>query len=72
MIAAGDLASELERRYAGWSDGIGAEILDGGLSLADIGERVVAGGVEPHPRSGGQERLENLVNRHIWSVDRER
>jgi xylose isomerase len=71
LLEAGDLSDEKERRYAGWSDGIGAEIL-GGMSLADIEARVAAGGIDPRPRSGGQERLENVVNRRIWSADRER
>ena len=57
------------RRYAGWSQGIGAQILGGGLSLAEIEARVVNEGIEPRPRSGGQERLENVVNQGIWSVD---
>ena len=72
LLTAGDLAAERERRYAGWSDGLGAEILDGRLSLSEIEERVVAEGIEPRPRSGGQERLENLVNHRIWSADRDR
>jgi xylose isomerase len=70
LLEAGDLAGERERRYAGWSSGLGAEILDGGMSLDEIEARVAAGGIEPRPRSGGQERLENVVNRRIWSVDR--
>jgi xylose isomerase len=72
LIDAGDLAGELERRYAGWSDGLGAEMLGGGLALADIEARVVEDGIEPRPRSGGQERLENVVNQRIWSADRDR
>ena len=71
-MSAGDLAGEVDRRYAGWSEGLGAEILAGGLSLPDIEARVVDGGIEPMPRSGGQERLENLVNQRIWSADRDR
>ncbi len=72
LLEAGDLADEKERRYAGWSAGLGAEMLDGGLSLDDIEARVAAGGIDPRPRSGGQERLENVVNQRIWSTDRGR
>jgi hypothetical protein len=32
----------------------------------------VADGIEPVPVSGGQERLEGLVNRAIWQADRAR
>ena len=72
LLDAGDLVSEKEQRYAGWSAGLGAEILGGGLSLDDIEARVAAGSIDPQPRSGGQERLENAVNRRIWSADRDR
>ena len=72
LVESNDLAGEAERRYAGWADGLGAEMLGGKLTLADIEARVVGGGIDPRPRSGGQERLENVVNRRIWSVDRTR
>ena len=48
---------------------LGREILDGSVSLEELEGRV-ADGIEPKPVSGGQERLENLVNRHIWQADR--
>jgi xylose isomerase len=70
MVEAGDLQRERDERYAGWTDGLGTEIL-GGASLVDLEARVAEGGIDPRPRSGGQERLENLVNQRIWAVDRE-
>jgi xylose isomerase len=66
MIEAGDLARLRDERYAGWATGLGPEILGGKQSLADL-ESLVAGGIDPRPVSGRQERLENLVNRHIWN-----
>ena len=72
LLEAGDLSDEKERRYAGWSDGLGAEMLGGSLSLAEIETRVVDAAIDPRPRSGGQERLENIVNQRIWSADRDR
>jgi xylose isomerase len=72
LLEAEDLVGERDRRYAGWTGGLGAEMLDGGLSLEDIEARVATGAIDPRPRSGGQERLENLVNRRIWSADRGR
>jgi xylose isomerase len=71
LLGAGDLERERERRYAGWAEGLGAEII-GGASLSDLEGRVADGAIEPRPRSGGQERLENLVNQRIWAADRER
>jgi xylose isomerase len=70
MIADGELAAEVETRYAGWSGPLGMAILDGHESLASLEAQVVAGAIDPKPVSGGQERLENLVNRHIWMADR--
>ena len=55
-------------RYAGWDTGLGAEILGGGLSLEALEARVVEGGIDPQPVSGGQEQLENAVNQRIWSA----
>ncbi len=66
LLEDGNLEAERDARYAGWGDGLGAEILDGQHSLADLEERVAAGGIDPAPVSGGQERLENLVNRTLW------
>ena len=63
MIERGDLARLVAERYAGWDGALGRDILDGRLSFADLERRVLERGVEPQPRSGQQERLENLVNR---------
>ena len=70
LVERGDLAAGVEERYAGWGGDLGAAILGGGLSLADLEARVAAGEVDPAPRSGGQERLENVVNRSVWSAGR--
>ena len=34
-------------------------------TLEDAAARVTAEGLEPQPKSGGQERLENLWNRYV-------
>ena len=36
----------------------------------DARASVFAGDIDPRPVSGAQERLESLVNRHIWAADR--
>jgi xylose isomerase len=71
LLQAGDLDRAVEERYAGWGTGLGAEILGGGVTLEDLAARVAAEEIEPAPRSGGQERLENVVNQRVWAVDRE-
>jgi xylose isomerase len=59
-----DLDAERNARYAGWDTQFGSDLLDGKFTLAALRER--AGTVpSPQPVSGGQERLENLVARHI-------
>jgi len=65
MLEDGKLQTFVSDRYAGWDGGLGKDILGGGLSLADLSERVVDGAIEPKPRSGRQEMLENLVNRYL-------
>lgn len=66
LIEDGELEASRNRRYAGWESGLGADILAGNHSLTDLEEQVAAGKIDPAPVSGGQERLENLVNRTLW------
>ncbi len=64
MLADGSLERLRDERYAGW-DSEGARALLANATLEDCEERVLSKGIEPEPRSGRQERLENLVNRFI-------
>ena len=68
LLAADSVLAELDAnrdaRYAGWDGDLGRSILDGTTSLASLHDRA-AGAGEPVRVSGGQERLENLVARHI-------
>ena len=41
-----------DARYAGWDGALGAAILDGSLSLADLEARVADGEIDPAPRVG--------------------
>ncbi len=50
-------------RYAGWTSDRAQAMLAGNLEAAAA--RVTAEGLEPEPKSGRQERLENLWNRFI-------
>ena len=61
------IAVPLNRRYAGWENGVGAGILSGSETLDSLEARVMAGEIDPRPVSGRQELLENRVNRVIWS-----
>ena len=55
----------VEERYAGWNSAEGKAMLSGKRSLAEIAGRVEKDGVNPKPRSGGQEYLENVINRYV-------
>ena len=66
LMEDGALEAARDARYAGWDGALGTDILAGNLSLADLEARVVSGEIDPTPVSGGQERLENLINRTLW------
>ena len=66
LLEDGALEAARDARYAGWEGALGTDILAGNLSLADLEARVVSGEIDPTPVSGGQERLENLINRTLW------
>ena len=42
--------------------------MKGEIDLAALADQAVADGLDPQPVSGRQERLENEVNRIIWST----
>ena len=63
LIEDGTLAALVEQRYAGWGAPLGRAILAGEHGLDDLAALVAERRLEPVPRSGRQEMLENLVNR---------
>jgi xylose isomerase len=63
IIKDGSLQKFVDDRYAGWSGGLGKDILAGKKSLDDLAEYVAGKKLNPQPKSGRQEYLENLVNR---------
>ena len=65
MLADGRLQRFVDERYAGWDGALGREILAGRQSLEDLAGHVLANDIEPHPRSGRQEMLENWVSRFV-------
>jgi xylose isomerase len=65
MVEDGQLATFIKERYAGWDAGLGRDILAGRKSLADLAELVRERRLDPRPRSGRQEMLENIVNRFV-------
>jgi xylose isomerase len=65
MIEDGRLKAEVDTRYAKWDEPKNQAMLQGKESLADIAGRVLSENIDPKPRSGRQEFLENLLNTYI-------
>ncbi len=63
MIEDGGLSDALDARYAGWQSPEAKAMLTSDLST--IAQRVLNENIEPEPRSGKQEILENYVNRFV-------
>ena len=63
MLTDGKLEAARDERYAGWDAPEGRALM--GMDLAGIEAMVAAKGINPQPKSGRQERLENLVNRYL-------
>ncbi len=63
MIEDGGLQQALDQRYSGWQSDNATRMMDS--SLDEIFDRVIADNIDPQPRSGRQEILENYVNRFV-------
>jgi len=63
LVETDELALHVKQRYAAWDADVGRGILAGKHSLADLATLARQRGIDPQPRSGRQEMLENLVNR---------
>ncbi|SER71739.1 D-xylose isomerase [Tranquillimonas rosea] len=63
MIEDGTLEAWRAERYAGWDTDSARQMLQS--DLASIDKRVRDEDLRPEPRSGRQERLENIVNRFV-------
>ena len=63
MLEDGQLEAARTERYASWDSAEGQALLHS--DLEQISARVEAEDINPEPKSGRQERLENLVNRFL-------
>jgi xylose isomerase len=64
LIEDGKYDAFLAERYAGWDKAEAAAMLAPGATLEGIAQRAADQGLDPKPRSGRQEWLENLLNRY--------
>ncbi|MGF7159930.1 xylose isomerase [Rhodoligotrophos appendicifer] len=65
MVEDKALSSLVGARYAGWRGEEAQAILAGKRTLEEIAAHVTAWAVEPQPRSGKQEYLENIISRYV-------
>jgi len=68
LVDDGTLASNRAERYAGWEGPAGQAILDPSTTLASLADAAESADRRPQPVSGRQERLENEVNRVLWTA----
>jgi xylose isomerase len=62
LFEEGPLAGAVKERYAGWCTAENQAMLNGKLTLEAIAAKAESEDLDPAPRSGRQERLENLVS----------
>ncbi len=65
MLEDGALSKPLSERYAKWDNPEAQKMLRGDYSLEEITARVERENINPEPKSGRQELLENIVNRYV-------
>ena len=65
IIEDGSYDKFLEDRYADWNKPEAQAMLKGEHNLESIAARVESENIDPKPRSGRQEYLENLINRFV-------
>jgi xylose isomerase len=65
LIEDGTYDKAIDARYAGWQEPGAQAMLDGQRTLEQIAQWVEADNINPQPRSGQQEYLENLINRFV-------
>jgi xylose isomerase len=67
IVEEGSYEALLTERYAGWQTPEAQAMLAGKLSLDEIAAKAEQNAVQPDPRSGKQEQIENMLARKIYS-----
>jgi xylose isomerase len=68
LIEDGKYDAILAERYAGWKTFDAQAMLTGKVTLEEIAAKAETDAVNPLPRSGKQEQIENLLSRSIYSA----
>ncbi len=66
LVEDGKYDALLTERYAGWNTPAAKSMLDGSMTLDSIAAQAEQDGINPQPRSGKQEQIENLLARAIY------
>ena len=66
LIEDGEYDKLVVDRYAGWQTPQAQDMLSGKTTLEEIARKAEADGINPKPRSGRQERIENLLARKLF------
>lgn len=69
LIERGEYDTILTERYAGWESADGKAMFTGKMSLDEIEAKALRDNINPKPRSGKQEQIENLLMRQIYIDD---
>jgi xylose isomerase len=65
MIDDKKISGYIQNRYKDWNSELGNFIYDKNASLESVAARVIDGNLDPKPRSGNQELLENMINKYL-------
>ncbi len=65
MVEDKALSAPLDARYAGWESDLADKMMSGKMDFDAIAQHVLDNDINPEPRSGQQEKLENIVNRYV-------
>ena len=65
MINDKKLSDYVTKRYEDWQKDLGNYIYNKGTTLESIHQKVLDENIEPKPRSGNQEYLENILNKYL-------
>jgi xylose isomerase len=67
LIEDGRYDENIKQRYAGWKSPDATAILDGKVSLDQLEATALKNNINPQPRSGKQEQIENFLAKEIYS-----
>lgn len=65
LVEQAKLKDFVSQRYAGWEQGMAKEVLEGKHDVESIGKHVLSNDLEPEPKTGRQEMLQNIINRSL-------